>query len=131
MANWNAEAIPNDARLFLRVHRNWLREGAATSGAFKYQTNQDDPNASPGLSTDWEKYSTPEETQGRFAPDKPAENYAVYSLVAGLVREVESQVVNHTPDEKRNNRAHTDVQGAINEAEARKRMRDIAVTEIP
>ena len=62
-----------------------------------------------GMSTDWEKYATAEQTRHRGR--QPAENYAVIELVAGEVRGVPEQTVVHTPNRELDNRAHTDVFG--------------------
>jgi hypothetical protein len=58
------------------------------------------------MSTDWEKYSTPVETQER-APMPEANG--VVSLAVAAVRKQARQVVNHAPLDE--NRAHTDVIG--------------------
>lgn len=62
------------------------------------------------MSTDWEKYSTPEEARQRAA--EPAWN-GIVALIAGVVRSIEDLVVLHSPDWERSppNRAHTDVMG--------------------
>jgi len=60
------------------------------------------------MSTDWAKYSSPEETRQRAK--NPKDN-AVIQLIAGEVRRIPEQWIQHTPDRQRNNRAHTDVFG--------------------
>jgi hypothetical protein len=59
------------------------------------------------MSTDWERYSTPEESRARSSV--PSDN-GVVALNAGSVRLAGLQVL-HTPDVERGNRAHTDVIG--------------------
>ncbi len=64
------------------------------------------------MSTDWNKYSTPLET--RLRAKNPQANIVI-ALVAGDVRAIEGQRIEHTPinpsDEQAGNRAHTDVFG--------------------
>lgn len=59
------------------------------------------------MSTNWDRYATPEET--RSSGRKPAMEYAVVSLPAGPVRGVPGQNVEHRPLPE--NRAHTEVVG--------------------
>jgi hypothetical protein len=56
---------------------------------------------------DWSKYSLPYETQCR-RKDKPPTDFRVAFLLTGLIREA-GFVVEHDPDPKTNNRAHTEV----------------------
>lgn len=69
------------------------------------------------MSTDWSKYSSPEDTRARAAV--PGEN-AVIALRAGDVRRIASLIVRHRPVQPGTvvdgrlippNRAHTDVVG--------------------
>ncbi|MBW4618834.1 MAG: hypothetical protein KME17_05685 [Cyanosarcina radialis HA8281-LM2] len=106
---WESEDIPNTDRLFMRVHSQNIDEnGKLKPGAFR-NLPKDLPGS--GMSTDWEKYSTPEETQKRAR--KPSEN-AVIQLVCEEVRQVPGQTVTHTPKPEFNNQAHTDVYGEKN-----------------
>ena len=98
MALWESEDIPNDAKLFLRVHRNNVRSGL-TPNIFVQHGG--------GMSTDWEKYSTPAETRARGR--KPSNEYGVVALIAERIRSVSGLAVAHTPED--DNRAHTDVSG--------------------
>jgi hypothetical protein len=96
---WASEEIPDTDRLYMRVHQNLLhRDGRPIPGAFI--------DHGGGMSTDWERYSTPEETRQRAR--KPQDN-AVISLLAGEVRRIPDQIVRHAPLPE--NRAHTDVIG--------------------
>ena len=116
--DWCPEQIPDEDLLFMRVNELWRRDGEVSPGAFK--------NHGDGMSTDWEKYSTPRETRARAK--KPAKN-AVVSLIASKVAEVPGQRVEHTPDIELHNRAHTDVFGEKDE-EVRVKLRRIANTVI-
>jgi hypothetical protein len=117
--DWPQEEIPDQAQLFMRVHDMWRKDVDVNPGAFK--------NHNGGMSTDWAKYSTPEETRQRArSPDRNA----VVSLGVGAVRAIPGQEVVHTPDTERRNRAHTDVFGDKDE-EARVKLRRIAEIVIP
>ena len=110
---WPEENIPDQDLMYYRVHKNYidLETGGPKPGAFGNQPKSD-PNSA--MSTDWEKYATPHDTQNRGAQLPVDVNYAIISLNAGDVRNLgadELQYVNHTPDKDRNNRAHTDVRG--------------------
>lgn len=98
--NWAKENIPDHSLLYMRVHEMWRSNGGVSPGAFG--------NHNAGMSTDWDEYSTPEETRDRAR--KPAKN-AVVGMVVRDVREVPGQRVEHTPDVETDNRAHTDVFG--------------------
>ncbi len=103
----------------MRVHQQWRRDALVSASAFT--------NHNAGMSTDWEKYASPEDSRRR-ARD-PAKN-AVVSMVAGQARAVPGQHVEHTPDPETDNRAHTDVFGEKDE-EARAKLRRIAEIVIP
>lgn len=75
------------------------------------------------MSTDWERYATPRETQKRGRV--PAEN-GVVALPVGGVRSL-PQVVEHSPTDA--NRAHTDVIGEKT-PEVRMMLRRLAAWEI-
>jgi hypothetical protein len=126
---WQPEEIPDDARLYMRVHRNDIdNRGRPLPGAFRNSP----PTPEGGMSTDWEKYSTPEATRQRGR--QPEGNYAVIGLIAGRVRDIPNQRVQHTPVQDHtlhsDNRAHTDVLGLKN-TEVRARYMLIFNLEIP
>jgi hypothetical protein len=96
---WESENIPDPDLLYMRVHRVLLdSDGAPMPEAFREHGN--------GMSTDWNKYSLPEDTLARA--NIPSDN-AVISMRVGDVRSIPGQVVLHTPC--RQNRAHSDVIG--------------------
>jgi len=95
---WPKEDIPDDGVLYMRLHRAWTSSGEPIPGAFR--------NIVDGMSTDWDRYSTPEETRQRARA--PSDN-AVIALVVGQVRTVPGQTVEHAP--LPDNRAHTNVMG--------------------
>jgi len=102
---WQIEVIPKKDYLFQRVHKNLIFNGNLSIGlVFK--------NHGAGMSTDWSKYSTPQKTKKRVkkleTPKDPA-NYGVINMNVKKVRDINGQIVEHTPI--KDNRAHTDVKG--------------------
>jgi hypothetical protein len=75
------------------------------------------------MSTDWEKYSSAEETQAR---SKNPKDNAVISMISGEVGKVPGLVVEHTPDVQRRVRAHTDVIGDKRAPEVRVKLGRLA-----
>ncbi len=116
---WEVEVIPDPACLYMRIHQNSIQNGTIVPGAFKNRGN--------GMSVDWDKYSTPEESRRRAR--KPAEN-GIVRLVASDVRAVPNQEVIHSPDLERHNRAHSEVVGEKDE-ETRIKLRRISTIIIP
>ena len=114
---WEPEFIPDRHRLFMRVHRIFMSHGQPAPSVFRDHQG--------GMSTDWEKYSSPEQT--RLRASKPDEN-GVLSLVTGKVRELPGLRVAHTPIAS--NRAHTDVLGK-KDPEVRVKLSRIYKWEIP
>jgi hypothetical protein len=105
---WPVEAIPNADTLYVRVHRQWLRDGHVLPGCFQNRPDE----ATGATSSDWAKYATPDETRQRAR--RPEMN-AVVALNVGRVRTIPEQRVIHSPvqfdPELPDNRAHTDVAG--------------------
>lgn len=66
-----------------------------------------DPKGGDGLSVDWSAHCSPTDTKNR-AP-VPADNGVISMPVKG-VREIPLKVI-HTPDEERNNYAHSEILG--------------------
>jgi len=99
MNGWLKEDIPDPDRLLKRVHRNHARDGELAPGAFHYKGH--------GMSTDWQKYSTPAETKSRARA--PHDN-GVVGMIAGEVRGF-GLLVEHDPTPE--NRAHTEIIGTI------------------
>jgi hypothetical protein len=108
--NWPSELIPDEDYLFLRVHwRRFRKSGEIGPSAFENK-----PTETDGMSTDWEKYSTAQESQGRATT--PSDN-AIIRLNVAKIRKIPGQTVVHTPIQRGDpicppgNRAHTDVVG--------------------
>src|SRR5579863_5549249 len=107
----------------MRAHRAHFRNGELLPGVFKTQGE--------GMSVDWEKYSTAEQT--RLRAKKPDEN-AVLSLPVISIRNIKPLRVVHEPDPQTSNRAHTevfDMPKAEQLAEARVKLLRIAVVVLP
>jgi hypothetical protein len=107
---WPSEPIPDEDYLFFRVHRQRIKNGEVRPSAF-----QNRPTENDGMSTDWEKYSTAQESLNRApAPD----DNAIIRLSVAKIRKIPGQTVVHTPIQPNvnptipaGNRAHTDVFG--------------------
>lgn len=128
LTGWPVEFIPDGDSLFLRVHRSIVKNGTALARAYDEHDG--------GMSTNWNKYADAELTRQQAKlvlhpitgePKDPA-NYGILEFNVGEIREIESLVVDHTPQE--NNRAHTDVTGT-NSPEARVKLGRIANWAIP
>ena len=109
MTPWPIEEIPDGDALYMRVHRQWFRpDGSIINACFRNR-----PDDSGGMSTDWARYSTPEETRQRAR--RPQDN-AVVAMNVGQVRAIPGQTVQHSPifghSDLPDNRAHTDVFGS-------------------
>ncbi len=109
------EDIPDRDIVYLRIHRNSSPDGTINSAALR-------PQGEDGLSVDWAKYSTAEETQARAR--KPSAN-GVASVDVGGIRgiiypgvtlEVEHDPIENNP-EIPDNIAHSLIKGAPNELE--------------
>lgn len=96
---FSVEQVPDEAQIFYRVHKNDTIDGEPIPGAFR--------DVGTGMSTDWEKYSTPAESRNRA---KIPARVGVVRLMVGEVRRIEPLRVEHTPDYP-TNQAHTDVFG--------------------
>lgn len=118
MNMWPIEVIPNNSRLYYRIHQTFIRNGKMVPSVFKERGEGE----SCGMSTDWEKYSTPEESRNR-API-PEKN-GIVSFIAGNLRDVNLEVI-HAPSN--HNRAHTNVKGI--DVESRLKLLDIFKWEI-
>jgi hypothetical protein len=108
MVDWPVEDIPDEDKLYFRVHDAHRKRGTheISVGAFVNRGGK-------GMSTDWAKYSTPERT--RDGASKDPQRNAVVEFIVGEVRALPEQTVEHAPDVARNNRAHTEVSGPKSE----------------
>ena len=117
---WEPEEIPNAGKLFMRVHVRQLLKDKLHPGIFRPHRGRS-TDSPAGMSTDWEKYSTAEQTRNRHP--NPESN-GVISLIAGIIRSIEGLRVQHEPIN--DNSAHTEVYGleGVNKVRRRKKLFD-------
>lgn len=116
---WPKEHVPDEDYLYYRIHVTDLDE----NGGLRPNSFRDRGGA---MSTDWSKYSTPEESRARA---RIPEKNGIVVLGVGEVRGIPGLWVEHTPDPILNNRAHTDV-GGPKEPEVRVKLARIAQWKI-
>lgn len=114
------EEIPDEDKLFYRIHKDFCRGGNLVPGAFR--------EIRDGMSTDWEKYSTP--TISICRAKKPIDN-GIVSLIVKSIRNMNLEVI-HKPSAY--NRAHSIVKGKErkiqDDPEVRLKLRRISMWEI-
>jgi hypothetical protein len=91
------EEIPDANSVFMRAHKAYFRDGQLEPGVFTSKEG-------PGMSVDWDKYSSKEETQRRAK--SPSDN-AVISLSVRGIRAIDALDVKHLPEA--DNQAHSEV----------------------
>lgn len=99
--NWPVEYVPNSDFLYRRVHVNILiiTPNWDDIPPFAFKDNN-------GISTDWNKYSSPEESRQRaLDPEKNG----IIQVKVESVRQFQNLTINHTP--LPSNRAHTTING--------------------
>ncbi len=101
---WEVEDIPDDSDVYMRAHDVYFRGKALQPGVFRVHED--------GMSVDWDKYSTPEQTRQRTS--QPLRNAVIRLPVVGI-RDIGDLDVKHTPYPA--NRAHSDVVGIPNGGE--------------
>lgn len=109
MTSWPVEEIPDADSLFMRIHRQWIKpDGTLWPTCFRNR-----PDDRGGMSTDWERYSSPADTRQRAR--RPDDN-AVVRMTAGSVRTIPGQTVRLSPIVGHptipDNRSHIDVDGS-------------------
>ena len=111
---WEIEEVPNNDEIYMRVHRQFFRDGELRPNAFRDHEGS--------ISTNWQKYSTPQATlcQGKNPPDN-----GILSMNVGRIRNCHILSVIHAPDIPMRNRAHTNVFGQKN-TEVRLHLRRIS-----
>ena len=115
------EEIPDADLVFMRAHETCFRDGNLQPGVFTSKQG-------PGMSVDWDKYSSKEQTRQRAK--NPAKN-AVISLSVGGIRKIDKLDVAHRPEP--GNQAHSEVDLPTNEelTEVRVKLRRLAQIVIP
>ncbi len=119
----NSETIiPDEDRLFRRIPLNTYRQ--LMKSMHEYYNQLIPPNLfalrenQEGLSVEWEKYATPEETQARFGNPK---NFGVFSMETGQVRKIKPLKVKWTPNDI--TLAHSEITGIPNFGELKTTIR--------
>jgi hypothetical protein len=115
---WPIEVIPDASQLFMRAHKSLLLDGEIRPNIFREQ--------GAGMSVDWDKYSTPEQSRARSKV--PADN-GIVQLNTSLVRMIPGLKVTHDPVQEgvvdnqgkplSANRAHSLVKGVGIDAQKR------------
>ena len=129
---WPVEKIPIKSRLFYRIHETWIDEGEVNPGVFQQRGEETEK----GMSTDWEKYSTPQ--QSRLRCKNPQKNGVINFItkdLRGLQLEViHSPFIINEPIKKKpwikSNRAHTNVKGDVENVKIRLQLLDLFKWEI-
>lgn len=91
------EDIPDADSVFMRAHKAYFRDGQLEPGVFTSKEG-------PGMSVDWDKYSSKEETRQRART--PSDNAVIAFSVRGI-RKIDTLDVKHLPEPE--NRAHSEV----------------------
>lgn len=125
-APWPVEDIPNGDTLYMRVHKNNILNGELDAAAFQRHGG--------GLSTDWAKYASPEDTRSRSQSSPPGRN-AVVAFVVGDIRDIGFDVAHEpimpTLDDPFGNQAHTEVSAQVSSVEFRAKLSNLWKPEIP
>lgn len=138
---FSVEQIPDKDDVFYRIHRSQVSielDGGIELFPHAFREREDDNGQNKSMSTDWEKYSTPQISRNRART--PKDNLIV-SLNVGFLRSL-TLLVEHSPVEEKKennvviehaNQAHTDVKSGdkkIKSNEIRLKLLDEAVIEI-
>jgi hypothetical protein len=95
------EYIDDNSKLYYRVYKSFYKKGKLKPDVFRELGEGEQKS----MSTDWEKYSTPEESRRRA---KTPEDNGIVHFISGKLRSLNLSV-KHAP--QNDNRAHTDVKG--------------------
>jgi len=130
MVNYTEEKIPDDSKLFYRIHQSYI-DTEESDNIKKIKPGAFDPCPRPDsveLSVNWDKYSDASKT--KVNSRKPKKN-GVVSFVAGTIRKLPLNLnVKHQPT---SNRAHSiihDVLSTANDPEVRLALRKNCAWEI-
>ncbi|MGH7902399.1 MAG: hypothetical protein ACRENZ_11755, partial [Thermodesulfobacteriota bacterium] len=95
------EGIDNNSKLYYRIHKQYFIDSDLLPSVFR-ETGEGEQKS---MSTDWGKYSTPNESRKRAR--KPEDNGIVH-FISGKLRNLNLSV-KHAPTN--DNKAHTNVKG--------------------
>lgn len=133
MADWKVEKIPIDAVLYCFIHKEALNH--STRKPVERAFRNTPFIGGTDLSSDWSKYSTPDETRNRVGSQQkpngsfknPADYYVIRLLVSQILTELPTQNIEHNP--LPTNRAHTKILGE-KDVEVRLKFFDLCNWEI-
>jgi len=103
MSEWIKEAIPDDAILYCRVHKNFI---SSKTGKPKESAFHNTPKTGDNLSSYWNKYTTAEQSraligkQYRFGKTEfkdPNVFFIIQLEVEKILKEIIGQTVEHDP----------------------------------
>lgn len=131
---WKKEDIPNEAILYCYVFKNNINKENKKPLEKAFQNTP--IIGGVNLSSDWNEYSTPQETRARLAtqknskgvPKNPEDFFVVQLEVDRIRKEIITQKVEHDPIQKIN-RAHSIIIGEKT-VEARLKLVDICTWAI-
>ena len=112
MSKWPKEQIPPSDWLYKRVPKAHYSDDVLNSAA----TFRNTPTKQDGMSVDWSRHSTPEQTLRR-AVQKPVATYGVIKLQVAKVAKIPGQRIEHTPRD--DNQSHADVFGDKDDPEVK------------
>ena len=122
---WQIEHIPNEDKVYMRINRK-----NSHPSDYKIHPGVFAVKGYDGLSTDWQKYSTPAESHARSSI--PEDN-GVVSVVVSDVREIKILSVEHKPILI--NRSHSVIIGipssGLEKTRVRNLLANIVYIEIP
>jgi hypothetical protein len=133
---WPSEPAPAKDALYRWVHQQWFNKAGEVSPTFFRNARDPETGREGGMSTDWSRYSTPQETRER-AKD-PAINGVIEMTVGDVLaipttpkqKVLHTPIQNHPNPEIKDNRAHTDVLGPKDDNEIKRLFSRISRTVI-
>lgn len=92
-ASQSSEDIPDDAILYMRVHKVWWSKKKKRFGADAFRDSGE--GAQKGMSTNWSKYASAEQTREE-ATSSAGDNYVV-AMKAGDIRRIPGLTITFSP----------------------------------
>ena len=148
---WQTENISDTEKLYFRIHNDYIFDTKDLKNIIRPRAFYNTPATGNNMSTDWEKYATPEQTLDFVSKQyktgttnfKDKTKFSVVSFTVNQVKSIDSNhnilhdPVQHIPEilGSPNNRAHALVDGKISDekedtVEVRARFIEIAKWEI-
>lgn len=92
-ASQSSEDIPDDAILYMRVHKVWWSKKKKRFGTDAFKDSGE--GAQKGMSTNWSKYASDEQTREK-ATSSAGDNYVV-AMKVGDIRKIPGLTVTFSP----------------------------------